>query len=49
MTETVPDIRGLEADAYHQGGYFTSAQARERAVSSQLLSHHVRQGRFERL
>jgi len=49
MTATVPDIRGLEADAYHQGGYFTSAQARERAVSSQLLSHHVRQGRFERL
>jgi predicted transcriptional regulator of viral defense system len=49
MTTPVPDIRGLEADAYHQGGYFTSAQAREHAVSSQLLNHHVGQGRFERL
>ena len=48
MTISVPDIRGLEADAYHQGGYFTSTQAREHAVSSQLLNHHVRQGRFER-
>jgi predicted transcriptional regulator of viral defense system len=49
MTPPAPDIRGLEAEAYHQGGYFTSAQAREHAVSSQLLNHHVRQGRFERL
>lgn len=49
MTKTAPNVRGLEAEAYHQGGYFTSAQAREHAVSSQLLNHHVRQGRFKRL
>ncbi len=46
---TSPDIRSLEADAYQQGGYFTSGQAREHGVSSQLLNHHVRQGRFERV
>jgi len=44
-----PDIRGLEADAYQQSGYFTSDQAREHGVSRQLLAHHVRQGRFERV
>lgn len=49
MTTSGPDIRGLEAEAYHQGGYLTSAQARVHAVSSQLLNHHVTQGRFERL
>lgn len=49
MTTISPDIRGLEADAYQQSGYFTSAQAREHGVSRQLLSHHVKQGRFERV
>jgi len=44
-----PDIRGLEADAYQQSGYFTSAQARLRGVSRQLLDHHVTQRRFERV
>jgi len=44
-----PDIRGLEADAYQQGGYFTSEQARARSVSRQLLGHHVTQRRFERV
>jgi predicted transcriptional regulator of viral defense system len=44
-----PDMRGLEADAYEQGGYFTAAQARARGISRQLLDHHVRQRRFERL
>jgi predicted transcriptional regulator of viral defense system len=44
-----PDIRGLEADAYQQSGYFTSAQARAHGVSRQLLSHHVKQGRFEQI
>jgi predicted transcriptional regulator of viral defense system len=44
-----PDIRGLEADAYEQSGYFTSEQARVHRVSRQLLSHHVKQGRFERV
>ena len=44
-----PDIRGLETDAYQQSGYFTSEQARENGVSRQLLTHHVKQGRFERV
>jgi predicted transcriptional regulator of viral defense system len=47
--EVAPDIRGLEADAYQQSGYFTSEQAREHGVSRQLLTHHVKQGRFERV
>jgi predicted transcriptional regulator of viral defense system len=42
-----PDMRGLEAIAYAQHGYFTTTQARERGFSSQLLSHYVRRGRFE--
>ncbi len=44
-----PDIRGLEADAYQQSGYFSSDQARTHGVSRQLLSHHVKQGRLERV
>jgi predicted transcriptional regulator of viral defense system len=44
-----PDMRGLEAEAYQQSGYFTAAQARSHAVTRQLLSHHLRQGRFVRL
>jgi predicted transcriptional regulator of viral defense system len=43
-----PDLRGLEATAYQQHGYFTTSQARERGISSQLLSHYVRRNRFER-
>ena len=46
---SAPDIRGLEAEAYQQSGFFTIDQAREHGVSRQLLSHHVRQGRFERV
>jgi predicted transcriptional regulator of viral defense system len=42
-------MRGLEAIAYQQHGYFTTSQARERGISSQLLSHHVRGNRFERV
>jgi predicted transcriptional regulator of viral defense system len=42
-----PDIRGLETDAYEQHGYFTSTQARAHRVSSQLLNHHVRRGRYQ--
>lgn len=49
MTTITPDIRALEADAYQQSGYFTSAQAREHGVSRQLLDHHVKQERFERV
>lgn len=50
MHDTVPtDLRGLEAVAYEQSGYFTSEQARTHGVSRQLLSHHVRQGRFAQI
>lgn len=44
-----PDLRELEAEAYQQGGYFTAGQARAHRVSRQLLDHHVRRGRFERI
>jgi predicted transcriptional regulator of viral defense system len=44
-----PDLLGLEADAYQQGGYFNAGQARAHAVSRQLLEHHLRRGRFERV
>ncbi|HEY4348873.1 MAG TPA: type IV toxin-antitoxin system AbiEi family antitoxin domain-containing protein [Gaiellaceae bacterium] len=44
-----PDIRGLETDAYQQSGFFTAEQAHKHGVSRQLLNHHLRQGRFERV
>lgn len=44
-----PRLRALEADAYGQGGYFDASQARLHGVSRQLLDHHLRQGRFERI
>src|ERR1700677_688540 len=46
---TQPDMRGLEAEAYHQSGYFNAGQARVHGVSRQLLDHHLRRGRFERV
>jgi predicted transcriptional regulator of viral defense system len=49
MHDAKPDIRGLEADAYQQSGYFTAEQASGHGVSPQLLNHHVKQGRFERI
>ena len=49
MHDEKPGIRGLEAESYHQSGYFTAAQARKHGVSRQLLNHHLRQGRFERV
>jgi predicted transcriptional regulator of viral defense system len=42
-------MRGLEAETYQQGGYFTAGQARAHAVSRQLLDHHLRRGRFQRI
>ncbi len=42
-------MRGLEAEAYHQSGYFNAGQARAHGVSRQLLDQHLRRGRFERL
>jgi len=44
-----PDVQGLEVAAYMQHGYFTTSQARERGISSQLLRHYVRRNRFERV
>jgi predicted transcriptional regulator of viral defense system len=44
-----PDVRGLEAEAYHQSGYFNAGQARAHGVSRQLVDHHLRRGRFERV
>lgn len=44
-----PNLRALEAEAYGQGGYFDAAQARARGVGRQLLDHHIRQGRYERI
>jgi predicted transcriptional regulator of viral defense system len=35
--------------AYQQGGYFTAPQARAHGASRQLVEHHVRRGRFERV
>jgi predicted transcriptional regulator of viral defense system len=49
MHDSRPDIRGLEAEAYQQSGYFTAEQASTHGVSPQLLNHHVKQGRFERI
>jgi predicted transcriptional regulator of viral defense system len=49
MHDKRPDIRGLEAHAYLQSGYFTAEQASTHGVSPQLLNHHVKQGRFERI
>ena len=44
-----PDVLALEAEAYEQGGYFNARQARAHAASRQLLEHHLRRGRFERV
>lgn len=44
-----PDLRALEAEAYGQGGYFDAARARAHGISRQLLDHHIRQGRYERV
>jgi predicted transcriptional regulator of viral defense system len=49
MTDLTPDLRALEAEAYGQSGYFDVAQARSHGVSKQLLDHHIRQGRYERV
>ena len=44
-----PDAIGLNRVAYGQDGYFTSRQAGEHGFSAQLLAHHVRSGRYERI
>ena len=49
MHDEKPDIRGLEAEAYEQSGYFTADRANKHGASRQLLNHHVKQGRFGRM
>jgi len=46
---TRPDHSSLDRLAYSQEGYFTSAQVAEMGFSAQLLAHHARDGRFERV
>jgi predicted transcriptional regulator of viral defense system len=46
---STPDVLGLEAEAHQQSGYFNAAQARAHRVSRQLLEHHMRSGRFQRV
>ncbi|MGH9228345.1 MAG: type IV toxin-antitoxin system AbiEi family antitoxin domain-containing protein [Acidimicrobiales bacterium] len=46
---TRPDAAGLHAVAYGQDGYFTSRQARRFGFGPQLLAHHLRSGRYERV
>jgi predicted transcriptional regulator of viral defense system len=48
-SEHGPDATALNRIAYAQDGYFTSRQARECGFSPQLLAHHVRSGRYERI
>lgn len=49
MHGSQPNIRGLEAEAYQQSGCFTVDQASTHGVSRQLLNHHAKQERFERI
>lgn len=44
-----PDLPDLFQVASGQQGYFTSAQARTSGVSKDLVTHHVRSGRFIRV
>jgi predicted transcriptional regulator of viral defense system len=46
---TQTDPRGLEQLALEQGGYFDRADALAHGFSNQLVHHHVRSGRFERV
>ncbi len=44
-----PDATGLHRLAYSQDGYFTAPQAHKHGFSIQLLDHHIRSGRYERI
>jgi predicted transcriptional regulator of viral defense system len=44
-----PNLSALHRLAYAQDGLFTSKQARCCGLSAQLLAHHARSGRFERV
>jgi predicted transcriptional regulator of viral defense system len=43
------DLRGLEALALAQGGYFSRGDAARHGIGRDLLYYHVRSGRFERV
>src|SRR4051812_38434225 len=43
------DLRGLEALALQQGGYFDRHDAQELGLADSLLGYHTRTGRFERI
>lgn len=43
------DLRGLEAFALAQGGYFDRRGAHSYGITDSLLRYHVRSGRFERI
>jgi predicted transcriptional regulator of viral defense system len=45
---TRPDHQALYAIAEAHAGYFTSPEAASSGIGSQLLSHHVRSGTFQR-
>jgi len=49
MSDERPDPVALHRRAYSQDGYFTTAQGSECGFSPQLLAHHVRSGRYERV
>lgn len=49
MSDRQPNPVALHRRAYSQDGYFTAAQARECGFSRQLLMHHLRSGRYERV
>jgi len=51
MSDTThrPDSVTLHRVAHAQEGYFTTRQAHEHGFSPQLLAHHVRAGRYERV
>jgi len=48
-TSRAPDRSALDRLAFAQEGYFTSAQGAKLGFSPQLLAHHARGGRFERV
>jgi predicted transcriptional regulator of viral defense system len=43
------DLRGLEAFALAQGGYFNRHDAHAHGITDTLLSYHTQTGRFERI
>lgn len=49
MADIRPDPVALHRRAYSQDGYFTAEQARKFGFSRQLVAHHVRSGRYERV